>query len=302
LDARDRGPTLSSDGLTLISFSNRRGQDDLFFATRASLTSPWSEPVGLDALNTPDDEVFPALSGDGLSLFFSDTFVQASTRPGNLGGADLWVSMRPSLESDWPSPVNLGPIINGTFSDTEPAVSSDGRTLLFSSLDRPENLREGRSPRYDLWMSTRTDPTSATGWTPPVHLGPVVNSVYNDLRPSLSRDSLALYFVSDRPSPGRPELFCVDGRCFPLNNIWVSKRNSTSEPFGPPVSLGVYFLDLGTLVDPCIAPDGSTLFFATTGLASSPFPSGLANIWHIPVLNVPPTLLSISLTQAAGRP
>src|SRR5262249_53678948 len=137
-DARDRGPTISSDGLTLIFFSNRKGQDDLFMATRSSLNSAWSEPVALSTLNTDGDEVYPALSADGLSLFFSDSFAQASTRAGNQGGADLWVSMRPNLQGAWSAPMNLGPVVNGTFFDTTPAISHEGRTLLFSSLDRPE--------------------------------------------------------------------------------------------------------------------------------------------------------------------
>lgn len=290
-EARDRGPTLSGDGLTMVFFSNRRGQDDLFVATRTSVTSPWSEPVALDAINTDGDEVFPALSADGLALFFSDSFAQASRRPGNLGGADLWVSTRANLQAAWQPAVNLGPVVNGASFDTSPCLSSDGRTLFFASLDRPQNIRQGRGSRFDLWMTTRSDPSNPTGWEPPVHLGPVVNTIYGETEPSLSGDGLALYFASDRPSPGRPDFFCADGRCSAMNNIWVARRPSTFEPFGPPVSLGVHFLNLGYMLDPCISPDGSTLFFATSGLAPTPAP--FADTWQAAVLPVPVPALSV---------
>ncbi len=36
-------------------------------------------------------------------------------------------------------------------------------------------------------------------WSAPVNLGPVVNSAYNDQHPSISKDGLSLYFVSNRP-------------------------------------------------------------------------------------------------------
>ncbi len=297
LASRERGPTLSSDGRTLIFFSNRRGQDDLFVTTRSSLSQPWSDPVALDEINTDGDEAFPALSADGLTLVFADTFVQASRRAGNLGGSDLWISTRPDVNSPWGSPVHMGSVLNGPYHDTTPTISGDGRTLIFASSDRPDNLQDPRRLRFDLWMATRTDPNDPMGWGPPTHLGPVINSVRNEQAPSLSRDGLTLFFASDRPSPGRPSDFCTDGRCSALNNIWMSRRESLSEPFGPPVSLGAHFMELGYLLDPCIAPDGSRLIFATSGLETDPAPSGLAELWEARLSSDPVSPLSISIIR-----
>src|SRR2546430_4850160 len=42
------------------------------------------------------------------------------------------------------------------------------------------------NPQYGLWAA-------------PVNLGPVVHSAFNDQHPSISRDNLSLYFVSNRP-------------------------------------------------------------------------------------------------------
>src|SRR6185436_20973848 len=69
--------------------------------------SDWSTPVNLGPLiNSAFNDIGPALSKDGLSLYFY------SNRPGGFGGLDIWVSQRASDEDAWGSPINLGPVIN----------------------------------------------------------------------------------------------------------------------------------------------------------------------------------------------
>src|SRR5437899_12780730 len=86
--------------------------------------SEWSEPVNLGApINSAANEMNAALSPDELSLYF------VSTRSGGLGGADIWVSRRASLDAPWGEPVNLGPNVNGPGLDAAPAVSLDGHLL-----------------------------------------------------------------------------------------------------------------------------------------------------------------------------
>jgi hypothetical protein len=276
--ARDRGPSLSSDGRTLYFCSDRAGQFDLFVATRPSPTGQWSAATVVQGINTPGDEFFPALSADGLSLYFCDQFSLPSTRPGNLGQADIWVARRTSPSGPWQPPINLGFPVNSEYFEYSPAISSDERTLLFASLDRPGH------GSFDLWMSTRSDPADPLGWGTPVNLGPVINSRYSDCCAHLSRDGRVLYFSSDRPIPGRPAN---------LNHIWVSRRNSDSEPFGPPVSLVASFMDMHFMGDPCLSPDGTTLFFNSTGRLSNPATYG--DLWQAPV--VAPPQLSISLLE-----
>ena len=67
------GITLSADGLEAIFASNRPGSvgaRDLYRATRARLGDPFSAPVPVDALNTPDNEIDPAFSSDEGWLYF----------------------------------------------------------------------------------------------------------------------------------------------------------------------------------------------------------------------------------------
>jgi Tol biopolymer transport system component len=68
-------------------------------------------------------------------------------------------------------------------------------------------------------------PTGWSEWSAPLNVGSVVNSPFNELSPELSKDGLALYFGSNRPGG------------FGGNDLWVSTRASTDDPWGAPVHL-----------------------------------------------------------------
>ena len=86
----DFRPALSADGLTLLFSSERPGgQDlsDLWMCARASLRKPFGRPVNLGpTVNSTSADSHPALSADGLTLFF------CSDRPGGQGRKDLWMA------------------------------------------------------------------------------------------------------------------------------------------------------------------------------------------------------------------
>ena len=71
------------------------------------------------------------------------------------------------------TPTNMGPTVNGSTSDTDPAFSADGLTLYFTS------SRPGGSGDGDLWLTTRE--TINDDWTIPVNLGSTVNSSATDI-------------------------------------------------------------------------------------------------------------------------
>src|SRR5438128_7798476 len=67
--------------------------------------SEWSTPVNVTQINSGGDEQHPALSKDGLSLYFASNRVVPGV---SCGGSDIWVSQRASVDSPWEAPRNLG--------------------------------------------------------------------------------------------------------------------------------------------------------------------------------------------------
>lgn len=103
--SNDRQPSVRRDGLEIFLGSDRPGtlgNTDLWVATRASTTDPWSAPVNLGPdVNSPPrppdveqaNDFRPALSFDGTVLYFASAF-----RAGNVSDMfDLWVTTRSQL-------------------------------------------------------------------------------------------------------------------------------------------------------------------------------------------------------------
>ena len=86
----------------------------------------WSEPKNMGIL--PDSLVaaHPAISPDGLTLYF------VSDIAGGFGKKDIWKVTRLRPGDSWSKPVNLGPDINTPGDELFPYSREDG-TLYFSS-------------------------------------------------------------------------------------------------------------------------------------------------------------------------
>ena len=252
--AEEYDPSISADELELYFNSYRPdglGQADLWVTTRKTKADLWGSPVNLGpTLTSPVGDKGPCISADGLSLYFN------SARSGGYGGQDLWVTKRKTKGTPWGEPVNLGPIVNSPSNDQTPCISADGLTLYF--IVWPEKSPEGWD-QSDLWVTTRK--TIAAPWGKPVNLGPTVNSPAYDGSPSLSDDGLSLYFDSER-----------DGG----STIWVTKRKSTSDPWGAPVKLGPA-VNASWEANPDLSRDGSTLYFVSTRRGRL----GRTDIWQV---------------------
>ena len=260
--AHEYDPSISADELELYFNSYRPGsfgEADIWMTTRKTKADPWGNPVNLGlTVNSPAREHAPSISADGLSLYFS------SNRPGGYGLQDLWVTTRETKSAPWGEPVNLGPTVNSQAREHAPSISTDGLELYFSGLwEFPESPRPGGSGKADIWVTTRK--TKRDPWGTTVNLGPAVNSTTWDESPSISGDGLSLYFYSHR-SWGSGK-----------SDIWVTKRKSTSDPWGAPVNLDPTVNSVIRGGDPDISRDGSTLYFA------SKRPGGLggSDLWQV---------------------
>jgi WD40 repeat protein len=285
----------------LTALPRRPGAADLFASAPAETFtwSEWSTPVNLGpVINSSASDQHPAISKDGLSLYFS------SNRPGGLGGLDIYVSTRASLDDAWGAPVNLGPNINTAGNDLAPAFSPDGHQLYFHSFGR------GGCGGADMFVSRRHDKGDDQGWEPAENLGCVVNSSAEDAGPTILEDEATgvttLIFTSTRPGgPGDFDIYQStrvgdEGEFGPATlvaelsgpfrdtrtavsrdglelflssdangrpdgiggqDLWRSTRATSTDPWSAPVNLGPGVNTTAFDGAPAISFDGTTLYF-----------------------------------------
>jgi Tol biopolymer transport system component len=198
------------------------------------------ERFGEGVVSTPDYDFFTTFTPDQKTLYFckaTPTFshftIVSSERKGE----------------GWSEPRVVS--FSGRYSDADPRLSADGRTMFFVS-DRPDS---GSQPRADLdiWKVERR----GEGWGEPSHLGRAVNSASNEYSPSVLADG-SLIFGALRPGGKRYDL-------------WISKP--VAGIYGEPVNLGDSINTAAGEIDPYVTPDGRTIVFGSAGR-----PDGLGDI------------------------
>lgn len=209
--------TAPDDGIT-----NPALLGEQVFAASSNFSS-WSVPVSLGpTINTSANETQPALSRNGLTLYFT------STRPEHSGDAvfdnNIWIARRACVGCPWNAPVILGPAINGPGNDAAPNLSRDEHQLFFTT-------NRAGSQANDIWVSYRQHVHDDFGWQPPVNLGSGINTAGNETG--------ANYFAND-DDDGAAQLFFnrqVGPANIPSGDIYVSEL-SADGTWGPasPVS------------------------------------------------------------------
>ena len=227
--ANDQHPTISKDGLTLIFVSTRvggAGGNDLYVTERDSLEDPWQTPVNLMMLNTAFTEFAPELSTDGHWLFFH------SNRPGGCGETDIYASHRQNKRDNffgWEAPINLGCTLNTSFQDAGPTVFQDPVSGVFTMyINRTPTPADPES--LDIYTSTCAADISSCNrnqlWTEAVLVPQLSYPGFRDTRTAIRRrDGLELILTSSRP-----------GGCGG-QDLWVSTRATTADPWSIPVNL-----------------------------------------------------------------
>lgn len=100
-------------------------------------------PQLVPGVNSLADDGHPNVRRDGLEMFF---YSQRTDLPDAQGGPDIYMATRASTSDAWSTPVNLGPDVNSSASETRPSLTWDGSRLYFGS------SREGSS---DVYVTTR---------------------------------------------------------------------------------------------------------------------------------------------------
>ena len=105
---------------------NKKTGRDLYRAKRLK-NGGWGEWEALTALNTVYDDVYPFMSNDGRTLYFSS---QGHT---SMGGYDIFKSVYNEITDTWTEPQNIGFPINSTSNDLFFATDLNGEYANFIS-------------------------------------------------------------------------------------------------------------------------------------------------------------------------
>ncbi len=224
-----------------------QGSFDLWVLKRDSVDADWGPLENLGpVVNSPAVDAYPAISADGLTLYF-----YAYAGRGGYGGEDLWMTTRATRNAPWGQAVNMGPKVNTPQTDAHPCVAPDNLELYFMS------TRPGGYGGMDIYVCRRA--TASDPWGDPVNLGPVVNSAYHDAWPALSPDGLLLTFAGF-PGSVRP-----DG--YGGADLWMARRATVSSPWQTPVNIGPVVNSQAHDLSALISPDGSTLYLWSNRIA-----------------------------------
>lgn len=199
-------------------------------------------------ISTGDDEWGFTMSPDGRSVWFNKaerSYRYQAILESRLGADGRW--SEPEVAS-----------FSGRWRDIDPAISPDGKRLVFASR-RP--LREGEPDRsdFDLWA---VDRLPGGTWSEPWHLGPRVNSSGSETNSSIAADG-SLYFAAN----GRP------GTSAQVRTLYRSRL--TPEGYGEPQALPAPVNSGNDESNHWIAPDQSYLIF----LSSRPGGLGQADLY-----------------------
>ena len=151
--------------------------------TTFAQSSTWSTPVNLNLvtgqvtpINGTSPEQHPALSSDGLTLYFGSdrSGTDANGRPIGCGGIDIWVTQRDCPDCPWGPPANLDRdrlaqglpcVINSSANDNASNLTPDGHLLFFLSFRTSDSC--GGS---DLYYTERENSADNFAWLAPRNL------------------------------------------------------------------------------------------------------------------------------------
>jgi outer membrane protein OmpA-like peptidoglycan-associated protein len=185
-------PGVSADGQILIYTRLKANRTEDFYISTKDTGAAWGQSRNMgEPINSELNEGTISISSDGQYVFFT-----GCNWPEGEGSCDIYFSALDGI--DWKEPRNLGFPVNTRAWESQPSVSFDGKTLYFAS------ARPGGYGGMDIWQSTY-----AKGrWSPPVNLGPEINTPGNEETPFIAKDDITLYFTSDfHPGMGNVDIF-----------------------------------------------------------------------------------------------
>ncbi len=215
--------------------SARKMLGDAKFRPEALSKPVHFEPKNMgEAINSAKRDYFPSITADENTLIYTVEIGEGRSRQ-----EDLYRSVR--KDGAWQKAAPL-PNINTAENEAAQSISADGKFLVFTVCNRPNDYGS-----CDLYYSERVNGQ----WTTPKNLGAPINSKAWESQPSVAPNGDAIYFTRGG-ARGQGD-----------KDLWVSYRQEDGQ-WGAPLALET----LNTPYDegaPCIHPDGQTLYFSSAG-------------------------------------
>jgi peptidoglycan-associated lipoprotein len=201
----------------------------------------------LKDINSKESDFSPAYGRDDFGMIYFTSSRDGVTGKKTHGATgqnftDIFES-RIDKKSKWSTPVPVE-VINSEFEEGTPSFSSDYKELYFTRCEVGKREKKGCKIMYSK--------KSGDKWSEPKNIGILPDSLVA-AHPSLSKDGLTLYFVSDLAGG------------FGKKDIWKSTRLRTGDAWSKPVNLGPDINTPGDELFPYIREDG-TLYFSSDGL------------------------------------
>ena len=229
----NQNPTLTADLLELFFTSSRNSDSaDVWTARRTSANDTFAAPTLVSEVSTSAFETSPAVTLDGLSLYFG------SDRDGGEGEVDIWIATRPDRNTAWAGIQNVSSL-NSTSKDIPRPPGQHNLVMPMAS-------QRDSSTGYETYLAARPAVDQAFG-TPVIVTG-LADADVAIADGFLTDDGLLLFYSATPPNVA-PDLY-------------VAQRATTAEPFSLPLAL----TDLNTSADerdPWLSPDGTSFYFSS---------------------------------------
>ncbi len=208
--------------------------------------SEMSTPVPIAQVNSEFGDYTPQVNPTGTRLYFTSVRKggfdnQKDTVNGMNWGEDIYFSTL--IDSSWSAPQLLPEPLNSMGDDFGSSFTGDGQLMVYVKCDDDEGIGN-----CDLYITQ----LNGTKWTVPQNMGNVVNSNMWDSQPTISSDGTRIIFASTRQGG------------YGGMDLYMTQKNHLGD-WGVPQNLGSTVNTPFNENGPYLAPDGKTLYYASTG-------------------------------------